>query len=118
LSKKWQTDNEPELADRLNNSPPLKKSIKQLPLQRHTTAGSIQLDWTVQIRALGDRTSHVIMQVGAGAFGDPYGAKLGACLSVANALTPLLTPEVVPEQGFWIEPAFWRLAFGDGLLGS
>jgi hypothetical protein len=108
--KKWTTAEDRALLAALEASKPLAAAIKKLCWSKHTTFGEIDLDWTVQLSALGDGTSHLVVQAGSPALSmeDPL---LGPFLEVAAALAPLLQADA-PLQERYFEPQYEDLFFG------
>ncbi len=102
--KKWATE-DGALGHVLEGSPVLRGAVKQLAWARHGTYGKIELDWTVQLAALGDGTSHLVVQAGSSAW-SADDTLLGAVCDLALALGALLGHEPREAQGRYFEPRY------------
>jgi hypothetical protein len=102
----WHAQDAPEIVEHLARAPALKDAAKALPWKKHSTVGHYDLEWVVQIRALGDGTSELVFQLGSTAL-DLFGTCLDRCLELREALRPAMLdadpPE--PQQGlYWPAP--------------
>jgi hypothetical protein len=115
--KKWATAEDKSLLARLEGHAPLREATKRLAWTRHGTMGSIELDWTVQLAALGDGTSHLVVQTGCSAL-DIHEQMVGPFIEVMLALESLLEAGVQPAHGLYFQPAYSHFFFGAGSAGS
>ncbi|NUO52188.1 MAG: hypothetical protein HOV80_25320 [Polyangiaceae bacterium] len=114
--KKWATAEDRALLARLEGHAPLREATKRLAWTRHTTMGSIELDWTVQLAALGDGTSHLVVQTGCSAL-DIREQMLGPFIEVMLALESLLQAGIQPAHGLYFQPAYSHLFFEASAAG-
>jgi hypothetical protein len=115
--KRWATADDKELSAALEGSAALKAATKKLAWAKHTTSGQIDLDWTVQLRALGDGTSHLVMQAGSSAW-SVHAPALGVFTEVVLALAPLLKHDHFEAQGSYFDTQFEDTFFSGPAVGD
>lgn len=108
--KKWTTAEDRALLGVLESSAELRAATKRLCWSKHTSRGEIVLDWKVQLAALGDGTSQLVVQAGCSALSIDD-TELDTFIAVALALAPLFRGEAVAPQGRYFEPRFDDLFF-------
>lgn len=115
----WHAADSGAVARHLEASPPLKAAVKELSWTKHNQVGKSELEWVVQVRALGNGASEVIFQLGSPAL-SLCASSLRTCLDVCDELAPLLATSPAPagegpeelQGGYWVAPfsdAFFEL---------
>jgi hypothetical protein len=100
--KAWLTNEDASLLAELESDRALRAATKQLHWARHGAMGHVDLDWTVQLRTLGDETSHLVVQAGSSAFA-PHEPLLGPALQVAFALATHMRGDPFEPQGSYVD---------------
>ena len=108
LSKRWAAAEDLETEQHLNSSAPLKKATGAMKWRTNNAASYIDLDWTIQLRALGDGTSHLVVQsAGFGRIG--WRAGVTEFAAIVRALLTLVEETPHSAQGLYYEDCYWEL---------
>jgi hypothetical protein len=101
---KWFANEQVELEAHLGGDPELAAATKVLSWKKSAGDFNVNLDWTVQLRSLGDGTSHLAFQAGNyGKFLLNNRVGLKEFLALARAIEPLIYDEAYPAQAFSYE---------------
>jgi hypothetical protein len=114
--KKWRGPDE-AVARRFNECGPLKKVVKKCKWDWYVGTAKIDLDWTVQIRSLGDGHVHVVLKNGRYGGFTTYGVGFAHLIAIGAVLPQVLGTDLSPLQPLVQPTAFEGLALAT-LLGD
>lgn len=114
--KKWRGPDE-RVAARFSACAPLTKLAKKSKWDWHVGTAQIDLEWTVQVRSVGDGRVHLVLQNGRYGGFTTYGVGFSHFLALGGALPAALDTGDGPFQELVQPTAFERLALS-ALLGD
>lgn len=103
---KWDTGQMAGLAKSLNEDPGLTKAVAGVEWEWKTGMVKIDLEWTVQLRSLGDASSHLVLQAGRYGGFTTYEVGFKNFLELSSALYAFLADAPIGEQAFLAPCAF------------
>lgn len=106
----------PEVAKALNDNPYVKAAAQTTKFEWATGMSKVDLPWAVQVRSLGNGTTHVVMQTGRYGGVTTYGIGMAQWLKLCQALPACLQQYAHPPQAF-MDPARWGEVIDAALSG-
>lgn len=103
-SCKWESPAHPGVAQFLTSAPGLAAVAKATKWEWATGLSKVELDWGIQLRGVGDGTTHVALQSGRYGGITTYHVGFGHFIALCQALPACLDPAGSTAQEF-IEPA-------------
>ena len=110
-----------EVAEHLRQAPALRRAVEGVVWEWPTGMAKVTLDWAVQLRSVGDGTTHVVMQSGRYGGLTTYEVGFRQWLQVCQAVHPCLGDcsggWIPPAQAF-VAPARYAAAVGFAVPGA
>jgi hypothetical protein len=106
----------PEVAKALDRDPHIKGAAQATKFEWPSGLSKVSLAWGVQLRSLGNGTTHVVMQAGRYGGLTSYEVGMAQWLRLCQALPSCLQPYVYPPQPF-MDPPRWGEVIDAALSG-
>jgi hypothetical protein len=108
----WDPSAGPEVARQLTASPQLRQAIKSIAWEWAIGMTKVTLDWAIQLRSVGDGTTHLVMQSGRYGGLTTYDVGFAQWMQVCQAVHSCLAAWAPPAQYFPVPSRYGQLIFG------
>jgi hypothetical protein len=108
----WDPAAGPELARQLAASPHVRRMLGSIVWEWAVGMTKVTIDWAIQLRSVGDGTTHVVMQSGRYGGLTTYDVGFAQWMQVCQALHPCLAAWAPPAQAFPVPTRYGELIHG------
>lgn len=109
---KWESPLHPGVAQYLASAPAVAAVAKATKWEWPAGLAKVELDWAIQLRGVGDRTTHVVLHNGRYGGLTRFHVGFSHWLALCRALPPCLDPGGSTAQAFIVPPSFDAYVYG------